>query len=247
MPPFFDPFLPHDALPNQAIPALDALVKNDNQDNRSFGSFERGDPPSYAWLTEPIEFSDGFLWPPSPLQWAVLPEELKAIMEKPMNDDEMKDIALDVRSILVPVNFYRTEAKREESRVDKYRSNKIFRGVEGSRRLGVLVRHNVKRRWEKLGMWDPDWGFPGRNVQPNDDAYEWKWRWERQAADDSESAGYATDTQMEQLAARAVRQRQRLHRGERTPVLPQSCLAQDATASQAESFIISRPWFIFRV
>jgi hypothetical protein len=79
-------------------------------------------------------------------------------------------------------------------------------------------------------------------VQPNDDAYRWKWRWDQQAVDDSESAGYA-----EQLVARALRLRQNLRRGEKAPVLPQSCLEQDATASQAESFIISRPWFIFRI
>jgi hypothetical protein len=78
-------------------------------------------------------------------------------------------------------------------------------------------------------------------VQPNDNAYGWKWRWEQQTADDSESAGHA------QLVARAVRLRQNLRRGENAPVLPRSCLKQDATASQAESFIISRPWFIFQI
>ena len=76
----------------------------------------------------------------------------------------MKHIAFDIGPILDPVDFYYTEAKREESRVEEYRSNKIFRGVEGSRRYGVLVRHNVKRRWEKLGIWNPEWGFAGRNV-----------------------------------------------------------------------------------
>jgi hypothetical protein len=245
MPPFFDRVQLHDALQNQAIPVLEALVANDNLHNRSFRRFERDDPPPYASSTESEEFNDDFLAPPPPR--GELPEELKAIMEQPINDDEMKNIAFDMGPILDPVDFYHTEAKREESRVEEYRSNKIFSGVEGSRRCGVLVRHNVKRRWEKLGIWNPEWGFAGRNVQPNDNAYRWKWRWEQQTADDSESAGYARDTQMEQLVARALRLRQNLRRGESAPVLPRSCLEQDATASQAESFIISRPWFIFRI
>ena len=98
-----------------------------------------------------------------------------------------------------------------------------------------------------FGIWNPKWGFAGRIVHPNDNAYRWKWRWKQQAADDSESAGCARDTQTEQLVARALRLRQHLRRGENAPVLPRSCLEQDAAASQAESFLISRPWFIFRI
>ncbi|CZR50564.1 uncharacterized protein PAC_00438 [Phialocephala subalpina] len=244
MAPFFDRVLLHDALQNQAVPVLEALAANDNLRNRSLRRFERDDPPPYASSTESEEFNDDFVAPPLPR--GELPEELKTIMEQPITDDEMKHIAYEMRSILDPVDFYHIEAKREEIRVDKYRSHKIFRGVEGCRRCGVFVRHNVKRRWEKLGIWNREWGFAGRNVQPNDNAYRWKWRWE-QTADGSESAGYARGTQREQLVARVLRLRQNLRRGENAPVLPQSCLEQDATASQFESFIISRPWFIFRI
>ncbi|KAI9786412.1 MAG: hypothetical protein M1839_006872 [Geoglossum umbratile] len=246
MPPFFDRVQLDDAMRNQAIPVLEALAANDNLRNRSYRRFERDDPPPYVSSTESEEFSDDSLAPPPPRR-SELPEELKAIMEQPINDDEMKHISFNLGSILDPIDLYHTEAEREERRAEEYRSNKIFRGVEGSRRCGVLVRHNVKRRWEKLGIWNPEWGFAGRNVQPNDNGDRWKWRWEQQIAHDSESAGYARDAHMEQLVACALRLRQNLRRGENAPVLPQSCLEQDATASQAKSFMISRPWFIFQI
>jgi hypothetical protein len=44
---------------------------------------------------------------------------------------------------------------------------------------------------------------------------------------------------------RAIRLRRNLRRGESASILPQSCLEQEVTASQAESFILSRPWFDF--
>ncbi|KAF1952625.1 hypothetical protein CC80DRAFT_527691 [Byssothecium circinans] len=228
MPPFFDRVQLHDALQNQAIPVLEALAANDNLHNRSLRRFERDDPPPYASSTESEEFDNDFLAPPPPR--GELPEELKAIMEQPISDEEMKHIAFELGSDIAPVDLYHTEAKREEARVEEYRSNQIFQG----------------HRWEKLGVWNPEWGFAGRNVQPNDNAYGWKWRWE-QTADDSESTGYLGFTYIEQLVARAVHLRQNLRRGENVPVLPRSCLKQDVTTSQAESFIISRPWFIFRI
>lgn len=65
----------------------------------------------------------------------------------------------------------------------------------------------------------------------------WEWRWEPH-----EPTSYR-----ERLIARAMRLRQHLRRGESAPVLPRSRLEHDATASQAESFLISRPWFAFDI
>ena len=109
MPPFFDRVQLHDALQNQAIPVLDALVANDN---RSFRRFERDDPPSYASSTESEEFNDDFLAPPPRPPCGELPEELKAVMEQPIDGDEMKHIAFDMGSIQTP-SVYITQKRRE--------------------------------------------------------------------------------------------------------------------------------------
>lgn len=87
----------------------------------------------------------------------------------------------------------------------------------------------------------------GRNVHTRDFAHDWEWWWEPDTTDNSASAGLSRGDYMKQLVARAVRLRQNLRRGENVPMPPQSRLEQDATASQAESFIISRPWFIFQI
>lgn len=169
-------------------------------------------------------------------------------MDQPITDAKLNHLvfAFQMDSLLYPADVYLTEANKEDSRLEEYKKEMFYR-VKGIRRQGVFVRHNVKRRWEKLGIWNPEWGFAGRNVQPNDKASEWKWRWEPEFAEGSVSTGFPRKTYMEQLAARAIRLRQNLRRGENAPVIPRSRLPQDVTASQAESFLISRPWFIFQL
>ncbi|RYC55838.1 hypothetical protein CHU98_g10371 [Xylaria longipes] len=50
-----------------------------------------------------------------------------------------------------------------------------------------------------------------------------------------------------ELAVRAVRLHHRLQRGEQDPVFTRPCPGKHATAAEAESFLISRPWFLFRI
>lgn len=153
MPPFFERAQLDEALQNQVIPLLEALAKNDNLHNRSLRRFERDDPPPYVSSTESEEFDDDFFAPLSPIPLnGELPEEVKAIMEQPISDDELKRITFGMRPILEPVDFYLIEAKREERRVHHLRWNEIFRGVKSFQQHGILVRHCVKHRWEKLGV-----------------------------------------------------------------------------------------------
>jgi hypothetical protein len=178
-----------------------------------------------------------------------MPEELQAIMDRPIDDDESNRIVRMIQSIVRPDDRYYKEAKREQDRVDRQARRLgplpvIFRRLNGARREGVIVRHTVKRRWEKLGIWNPDWGFAGRKVQPGDDFKKWTWRWQPEGAADDYNRRYQDTTE---LVARAMRLRKNLRRGEHGPVIPRSHPGQDTTAAQAESFLISRPWFIFQV
>ncbi|PNY23162.1 Uncharacterized protein TCAP_06898 [Tolypocladium capitatum] len=245
MPPFFDSAQIRDALRNQAMPAIEALAANEHLRNRAVSRFDRDGPPPYASSTESEELGDD-LFAPQPGDHHPLPEELRAIIEQPIDDDERSSIAFFWKSITEPSKLYYTEAKREEARLNHRQFNRIFRGVEGCRRFGVLVRHNVKHRWEKLGVWNPEWGFPGRNAQPNDRVGAWKWKWQQGNTDDDSASGGSVATG-KQLVTRAMGLRQNLCRGESVPVPPRSRLERDATASHAESFITSRPWFIFQI
>ena len=224
---------------------LEAIAENEFLRKHTLRRFERDEPPPYVSSTESSDIDEDDR---KPLQEGPALEELRAVMDRPIDDEEVRDIALALESLATPGDFYHSEVWREEHRLNAYRPAKvkIFRGNKGIRRLGVMARHNVKRRWEKLGIWNPEWGFPGRNLRPGDKITKWKWRWEQHDADDSES-GNVPATTSTQLVTRAVRQRQKLRRGENAPVIPCSHLKQDVTAAEAESFLISRPWFVFRL
>ena len=224
------------------MPLLEAMATNDNL--RSLRRFERDDPPPYVSSTESERFDESDPTPSS--RGGPMPEELKAIIERPIDDDEISAISCSFHDIIRPYHFYHSEAHRENDRLDPSRRHQptMFVSRKGCRRMGVIARHCVKRRWEKLGVWNPQWGFAGRQVQPSDDFRMWRWRWQpdEPTEDETQAFRYSRD-----LVARALRLRQNLRRGEHTPVLPRSRLGQDITAAEAESFLISRPWFVFEI
>ena len=224
------------ALQRQALPVLEALAADNNLRNGFLTRFG-DDPPPYAESTESEELDNA---PPPPAR-GELPEELQLIMDKPIRTGELDRYELE--STLQPGHVYYTEAHLEELRVSRYKANSKFHGAAGSQRLGVLVRHNVKRRWEQLGVWNSEWGFPGRSVHPNDDVAGWKWPWQQHEINGPGPKNPYT----QQLLARALQLRENLGRGESYLAIPRSHIKKDTSASKAESFIISRPWFIFRV
>ncbi|KAI1347199.1 hypothetical protein F5Y01DRAFT_307762 [Xylaria sp. FL0043] len=246
MPPFVDRFQLQQAVSSQAVPALEAIAANDNL--RSLRRFERDEPPPYASSTESEELDDVDIFPPP--QGGPMPEELKAIMERPLTNDELHFITLHLEPFVYPDKIYYREAKREHDRLGSYHRGPrplMFQRLNGQRRQGVIVRHLVKRRWEKLGIWNPDWGFAGRKVQPRDDARRWKWAWQQHERPGADTDPGAPDRYARELVERALRLRQALRHGEHAPVLPRSHPGPDTTAAQAEAFLISRPWFIFEV
>ncbi|KAI3326973.1 hypothetical protein HD806DRAFT_520008 [Xylariaceae sp. AK1471] len=248
MPPFFDRVQAYQAVNRQAIPALEAIAANDNL--RSLRRFERDDPPPYVSSTESEEIDDDELIRPFRRP---MPDDLKAIMEHPINDNELNQISGYMYDIVYPDDFYYKEAMREYERLEGYGRGRgptpeMFRGLNGARRRGVITRHNVKRRWEKLGVWNPKWGFAGRKLHANDDFSTWTWRWQPDGARaDNDEAEASARHDARELVARALRLRQNLRRSEYAPVLPRSRLRQDTTVAEAEAFLISRPWFIFQI
>lgn len=241
MPPFVDQFHLHQAVHNQAVPALEAIAANDNL--RSLSRFERDDPPPYVSSTESGELDDADLIPLP--RRGPMPEELKALMDQPLSEFELNSIATTLDQISLPDEFYYTEAHRELARFDRHAlgpQRHMFIRLNGVRREGVIVRHLVKWRWQKLGVWNPSWGFAGRKVKPSDDWTKWIWWWQPMEAANGRQSQFGRE-----LVARALRLRKNLRRGEYVPSIPRSRLSANTTASEAEAFLISRPWFIFQI
>lgn len=144
MPPFIDHVQFLEAVSNQAVPHLEAIAANNNL--RSLRRFERDDPPPYESSTD-SEYDYVDLHPPP--RGGPIPEELIAIMEAPLSDDEIGWISTGIAGIVDPDYFYYREAKYEEYRFEQHVHDpppEIFKELNGARRMGVIVRHNVKRR-----------------------------------------------------------------------------------------------------
>lgn len=255
MPPFFfadddDDEEPEQGVPEDAVPALEALAANNGLRDQSLRRFEADEPPPYESSTEPEDFGGHDLLDPPPAPPIVhdtsipnhggVPHDVLQTLERPLSDEEMESIATAAHHLLSPAEVFYGDALREDQRMPFSES---FRETVGLRRVGLVVRHVLKNHWRKLGVWNEAWGFAGRNVAPEDRYRDWRWPWEQQDPEDRE----AVEENRKQLVLRGLRSRQHLSRGEHVPGPPLAHLEPDSSIEEAESFLISRPWFIFRL
>ncbi len=257
MPPLFDQAQTHNALQKEALPALARLADDSHLRDRTLRRFDRDEPPPYESSTEDEDYG-----PPLGFSGQALFDEFENIINSPLNNDEQDNVARHLyfdSKVYNPGDRYCKEARIEEERVRsicwKLRPSSLeteklldFRGRAGQERINIIVRRNIKRRWRKLGVWNPQWGIPDRrnNTQPNDDASKWRWRWQNNSsAAEWTITPTAIASNPQHPVTRAVLLRQGLHRDEYSPVPPRSHLQDNSSTSQAESFIISRPWFIY--
>ncbi|KAI0118160.1 hypothetical protein GGR51DRAFT_498329 [Nemania sp. FL0031] len=272
MPPFFGLSQLQTAMTARAVPTLEQLAANPNHLNSSLNNrFERDDPPPYVSSSE-SEGEEALHHPILALSREAALEKFKDLLSKPLNDNETQSLmeTLDRIGVYSPGERYLLEAKREHYRVsDFWRSSfwtdgsanshvhDLLKGPRGYERRDVIVRHNIRKRWQRLGIWNPewgipilgiwnhefwnpDWGIPSRvNKQPNDNIKDWKWKWQ--------SPTDPPPSDPRHPISRAVQLRKNLAYGEHAPPPPRSHLRDDSSASEAESFIISRPWFIFEI
>ena len=265
-PRLFDGVQIANALRNEALPALERLAQNTSLRDCAVERFDRDEPPPYVSSTED-KAEDEFYLTHGPIDDALL-EELKILADQPLDDAERDRAATFLQHDHPPAYSagwrYYEEVKIERERVKDWASFKARpdvrdyfvqyglarKGRAGEERVNVIARRNIKRRWQKLGVWNPEWGIPDRknNTRPSDDQSKWKWRWQHgEAAAKWRDGSNPMARNPQHPHTRAIRLRQGLRLGERNPVPPRSHLQNDAAASQAESFIISRPWFASRV
>ncbi|KJZ75825.1 hypothetical protein HIM_04649 [Hirsutella minnesotensis 3608] len=187
------------------------------------------------------------------------------ILAKPFTDAELRQTQSRLESFhsaYDPGRLYRREAEEAEHRFNLHGGRNVEPALRPpglskveKRRLPVLIRHGIKKRWQRLGVWNPAWGIPGptfpylnipsrTNQTPRDNSYDWKWKWQ----EDTPKCGILTLERFvpQHPNLRAVHLRQELSRGE-PGIIPQPrhSLDPDDSKSVAESFITSRPWYIY--
>ena len=104
---------------------------------------------------------------------------LEGIVSLPLTEDELRLAQKDFEHLYPAYSArrrYESEARNEEicgiNRDPGIRDPKIremLTGRAGQRRRKVFIRHRIKKRWDRHGVWNPEWGIPGRvNEGPQD-------------------------------------------------------------------------------
>lgn len=177
----------------------------------------------------------------------VVLEENKDLLVAPLSDEELLKVAEDLKTLYRPGLRFHKEASREYWQLEAFgkscraspRVKNLLWGEKGKQRRVIIARHIVRKRWEHLGIWNPEWGIPREiDTEPDGCIAEWKWTWQAGTEEPGPNS--------ERLVMRVVQQRKGLSGGDQAP-LPgaHSALAGDVSASDGESFITSRPWFLF--
>ncbi|KAI1287194.1 hypothetical protein F5Y03DRAFT_389354 [Xylaria venustula] len=219
------------------------LAANPNHLNSSLNNrFERDDPPPYVSSSESEE-EEALHHPVLARPREAVLEEFKDLLSNPLNDNETQSVVetLDSTGVYSPGVRYSNEAKWEHDRLSTFWRTSFWKaGSANSHVHDILKGPRGYQRRDRLGIWNPEWGIPGRvNRQPNDNVWHWKWKWQSFIDPPSSDPRHPIN--------RAVQLRRNLAYGEHAPPPPRSHLRDDSSTSEAESFIISRPWFIFAV
>ncbi|CAI6044712.1 unnamed protein product [Clonostachys chloroleuca] len=229
--------VPHPNVVQDAVPVPEAPPEPEDF------HFDWSRVPAYrgAWANEPIICTDD-------------EDDRSEII---INDPDLFRYPLDngeLQRLFYPLRMpnagwrYLLEFGQEVRRLSRYvethpdfsmRAIEYLRGPHDTgMRQSIIIRHYIKKRWERLGVWNHLWGIPGRlNPGVIDHTDFWVWDWERP---------YAIRDPDHPLR-RMLRLRQGLRQGQAGPRPPHGTLASDASAREAEAFLLSRPFFMLRL
>jgi hypothetical protein len=228
---------------------------------RSRRRFDFEDPP-------PPYSSGTATEPPTPILRPQLNEhETEELLRRPLDYEELFWFRKDFRGFF-PETPFESESRQESKRIHRewvkrdqpfrplYRGPDLI-GRAGNQREKVMIRHSIKMRWERLGLWNPKWGIPGRvNRGPNDDERMWHWGWLVHPRKTGNYHNQPWDVQQtswppqdeEDPDERAIRQHlERKGEWMAHPSAPSHAADVDVDAYSRESLITSRPWYLWKL
>lgn len=180
-------------------------------------------------------------------------DSFRPYIEPPLTDDEIMVLHSHCKSLCDVVDGrLKRELSDERSKIKLFLSSEacdletydFFLNTKfGSKRLNIVARHFVKRRWEHLGIWEKSWGIPGRDYSwaaEQDDMRFWSDRWRSEKGDADKLAVENTITEL-------MSTRRSLSRGEWRDIEPRQRLTSYSPSADVWDFICSRPWFLWEV
>jgi hypothetical protein len=172
---------------NAIMPRLQQMADDPAFPERRRHRFNEDDPPPPYSSGSTTELPTPTPFPPV----ADNDVDVDELLRKPLNDEEINWFGGKVRYYR-PHHRYYDEFSQERRRIDREwgRRDESFKrvyrgpdltGLSGQQRLRIMIRHSIKKRWERLGVWNPEWRIPTYiDGGHTDTAGNWAWKWDRE-------------------------------------------------------------------
>ncbi|CAI6090114.1 unnamed protein product [Clonostachys chloroleuca] len=246
-----------------------SLAANPGRLDRTRRRFDRDEPPASCSSTDSNYEPDDDPEPMPDLQ------EIAAALEAPLNEADLRSVVshMQEQGFTRPGRIYVKEARLETTRLISFiytgpcnpNTKRYLIGEKALERHAVIVRHYIKKRWQRLGIWDSSWGIPGRVQTHCEDCVRVRTLrstilTEPEPVDrsgipdkDNEELWRLKDlpeympSDPSDPVRQAVELRRYLRRGEPMPLPPRDNLTSCASPKELEDFLVSRPFFLFEL
>ncbi|TQV93302.1 hypothetical protein IF1G_07880 [Cordyceps javanica] len=183
--------------------------------------------------------------------------ELDRVFDQPLSEKELESMRKKIirnchagqrmyEEYSVELSQLRMHFHHDNLKLQDQPLNKLLTEHVHEERIRILARSAVRRRWQRLGVWKDDWvpktcdrNNPGVTYHPSDSVLPEEWGWTKNVTPPDDER---------HPVRRVIRRRTGLRRGQLGPPPPR-CRnrSSNSSADEMESFITSRPWFLFKI
>ncbi|KAF2249588.1 hypothetical protein BU26DRAFT_320319 [Trematosphaeria pertusa] len=248
---------------NSVTATLQRMQDDPEAVQRSIRRFDDDPPPPYSPAS-----STRLPTPALTVRSQLTAHETDELIRRPLNNDE-RDYYRRTFHAYAPEHQFFVESGKEREHIlaESLRRDSegryVYRGPDiskrpGDQRLDIMVRNGIRKRWESLGVWNPEWGIPGRVKRgDNDNSNRWNWKWSspRRARNfykqpfEVQVASWPPQEE-EYPDERAIRQHLE-RKGEwselQTPPHPDTTAATHGNIDPDDSRITTRPWYQWKL
>lgn len=127
-----------------------------------------------------------FIRPPGRSQ-----HEIDELVRRPLDNKELYGFRHRFSGYHAGTRFEEASRQERERIMSAWRERDqhgryVYRGLDligraGGQRADVMIRNCVRKRWERLGVWNSEWEIPitgGSGTGDNDNPILWRWEWD---------------------------------------------------------------------